>query len=269
MTKHTRLELTKLASFVLTYICTDPVCVPNQSVGLNHSNVNFNLIRNVSICSLHIKPSWSLNFMGSSSFLRSNNSIQFHTKNRRESKSAENSHVAPAGVSGRRLWVQKKTENMEKGNFPNDTPLSPCCPLLNPQLLFFSLKIFSATSSDLRWDSILRLHCMLGWQRLNSTEVARSKSRNFFSTPALLAPAPVRFVCSSSEKCASWALITLASAGRGQDKGSAEVLTWCFQREKGSQLKPAFPSIPTNRNRYRGNVKIMSSHTCWCSAQFA
>ena len=138
--------------------------------------------------------------MGSSSFLRSNNSIQFHTKNRRESKSAENSHVAPAGVSARRLWVQKKTENMEKGNFPNDTPLSPCCPLLNPQLLFFSLKIFSATSSDLRSDSISRLHCMLGWQRLNSTEVARSKSRNFFSTPALLAPAPVRFVCSSSEK---------------------------------------------------------------------
>ena len=93
----------KSASFVLTYSRNDPACVPNQSVGLNHSNVNFNLIRNVSICSLRLKPSWSLNFMGSSSFLRSNNSIQFHTKNRRESKSAENSHVAPAGVSGRRL----------------------------------------------------------------------------------------------------------------------------------------------------------------------
>ena len=104
---------------------------------------------------------------------------------------------------------------------------------------------------------------MLGWQRLNSTEVARSKSRNFFSTPALLAPAPVRFVCSSSEKCASQALITLASAGRGQgERWGADVV----EREKGSQLKAAFPSIPPNRNRYRGNVKIMSSHTCRCSS---
>ena len=136
MKKPTRHKITKSASFVLTYSRNDPACVPNQSVSLNHSNVNYNLIRNVSICSLRLKPSWSLNFMGSSSFLRSNNSIQFHTKNRRESKPAENSHVAPAGVSGRRLWVQKKTENMEKGNFPNDTPLSPCCPLLNPSCSF-------------------------------------------------------------------------------------------------------------------------------------
>ena len=140
MTKHTRHELTKSASFVLTYSRTDPVYVPNQSIGLNHSNVNFNLIRNVSICSLHLKPSWSLNFMGSSSFLRSNNSIP-HKKPPRVKISWKFTRCAGRSERAQTLSAEEDGKH-GKGQFSQWYATLPLLPPPQPLAALFLIENF-------------------------------------------------------------------------------------------------------------------------------
>ena len=136
MKKPTRHKITKSASFVLTYSRNDPACVPNQSVGLNHSNVNFNLIRNVSICSLHLKPSWSLNFMGSSSFLRSNNSIQFHTKTAESQNQLKIHTLRRQESAGADFECRRRRKTWKRAIFPMIRHSPPVAPSSTPSCSF-------------------------------------------------------------------------------------------------------------------------------------
>ena len=156
-------------------------------------NVHFISIKNILICSLQFKRGWSLN-LGPTIFLHGSwiefqtkakvvcflNQLKFHT------------------FRQPRVLSAVKTENMGKGNLPNDTLLLPVCPLLNLHNPIFPIENFI--------HSILRLHLVRAgalhasrrarwarWQELEFAEVDAGQKWMFFpphlhpSTPRLSA----------------------------------------------------------------------------------
>ena len=123
-----------------------------------------------------------------------------------------------------RVLSAVKTENMGKGNLPNDTLLLPVCPLLNLHNPIFPIENFI--------HSILRLHLVRAgalhasrrarwarWQELEFAEVDAGQKWMFFtphlhpSTPRLSA-----LFAQVLNKCIAGALITLAK-GRSRTRG--------------------------------------------------